>query len=800
VKQAKPLSSSLFRNMAAVFWILCLGLGLAWVWGDLKHLNEDMLTAEKNFTEARMNEVRMLITNLTQNIEYQIDSAGADQEAMLRDRVDQAAALAQRIYGENKDRLSDEDLVATIRESMRPLRFDGEQGYYFVLTLDGTRILQPHHPETEGRNMLEMQDPEGRFVVRDIIALALESGEGAYSYLWTKPGLPGEDHAKTSYVKLFEPLGLVIGTGQYFDDFIASEQEAILRRIRRISFGKEGYVFVNTYDGTAVVMRSNKYKPGDNIWDITDPNGYKIFQEELRAASVPEGDFINYTWIEPGTTKPVRKVSFIKGIDRWEWLLGAGVYLDDVEQALAQRRETMKQVIVRAVLQILVAFVVAFLLALFFARRLARKIQAELHAFGDHFQDAVSTHRPIDTSGLAYTEFQGFAGSINEMLEERRNIEEELLKARNLESIGVLAGGIAHDFNNLLTAIMGNISLARDDLPAGNPAEESLVQAEIVSERARDLTQQLLAFAKGGAPVRSLANVGTIIQESAVFSLRGSSVQLELDLPEDLLHAEVDSGQFSQVVGNLALNAGQAMPAGGLFKITARNLHLADDNELSLARGPYIALDFRDSGEGIPEENLGRIFDPYFTTKAGGTGLGLASVYAIIKNHEGMIRVESRRGRGTVFRVWIPARPGNETVVQATNKQSQTFSARVLIMEDDPSVSNICQLMLERLGCQVEATGHGEDALAAYEREMKGDHPFELVVMDLTIRGGMGGKETIGHLLTLDPEAAAVVSSGYSNNPVMANYMEHGFLGVIRKPYKLAELRHVLSQVLPPSE
>ena len=792
VKAPRPLSTSLFRYMMAVFWALSLGMGLAWVISDVRHLNADVNNAEQEYVDRQKDVVRDVINQLAFRINNLIDAMPQKQEAELRDRVDRADALARHLWELNRDRMPREQLIRLVCEALRPLRYDGNSSYYFVIDRNGLVRMNADRADLEGRDVSQQQDVEGRFITRDMVALATGQGEGVYRYLWTKPGLEGAHHAKTSYVRLFEPLGLVIGTGQYDADFRAAQQKEILGRIATMRYGETGYVFVNSYDGTALLIRSDRYRAGDNIWELEDPSGQKVIQAERRAVENPGGDFIEYVWYEPGHEEPVRKISFIQGIDRWQWMIGAGVHLDALDTIFAERRAIMQGVVRRAVLQTLLTFGLALILSTYVARRFAARIRGELDTLGAVFERAVTEHREIDPAGLGYLEFRGFADSMNAMIGERRQIEADLLKARNLESIGVLAGGIAHDFNNLLTAILGNISLARMDLPDGSESEQALAQAESVSQRARDLTQQLLAFAKGGAPIRSLEDLGSIIRESADFSLLGSSVDLQFDLQEDLYPAEVDAGQFSQVVGNLTLNASQAMPGGGRLTIRARNRDLEEGNGLELPAGPYVAIEFRDTGCGIAREHLDRIFDPYFTTKAAGTGLGLSSVYAIVKNHDGVIRVETEPGAGTTFRIWIPARRTGLRPSETQRPEVDALPKRVLLMDDDDAVSTVCCRMLERIGCEVERAENGERALEMYERASEAGRRYDVVIMDLTIRGGMGGQEAIQRLLEFDPAACAVVSSGYSNDPVMSDHRQYGFRAVIRKPYDVAELREVL--------
>ncbi|NVN89301.1 MAG: PAS domain S-box protein [Desulfuromonadales bacterium] len=378
---------------------------------------------------------------------------------------------------------------------------------------------------------------------------------------------------------------------------------------------------------------------------------------------------------------------------------------------------------------------------------------------------------------------------------EKKKMEEELFNARKLESIGILAGGIAHDFNNLLTAILGNISLSKLFVPAGEKVHQKLCEAEKASLRARDLTQQLLTFSRGGAPVKKIASIAGIIKDSVSFSLSGSRVTSRFVIADDLYPVEVDAGQFSQVINNLVVNAEQAMPAGGEIEISCSNVSLGAEQALPLPEGSYVLVCVKDQGEGIPEEVIDRIFDPYFTTKEKGKGLGLATVYSIVKNHDGYITVSSQQGVGTVFTIYLPATVSG--VVEQAGKETETpgGSGKVLVMDDEATIRDVAGEMLDFLGYEAAFARDGTEAVALYRQAAEARQPFLAVIMDLTIPGGMGGKETIKLLRELDDNVKAIVSSGYSNDPIMADYRSFGFSGVITKPYKVAELKKILGEI-----
>jgi len=378
---------------------------------------------------------------------------------------------------------------------------------------------------------------------------------------------------------------------------------------------------------------------------------------------------------------------------------------------------------------------------------------------------------------------------------ERRRLEEEQQRVRQLESIGLLAGGIAHDFNNLLTGILGNVSLAKLYAAQQEEVREILEKAEKACFRARDLTQQLLTFARGGAPVRRLMSLVDLIRESAEFVLRGAAVRAEFAFPPDLWAVEADEGQISQVIQNLVLNARQAMPQGGVVRIACANVVLDSPSPLPLPEGRYVRISVQDQGIGIPQEHLPRIFDPYFTTKQEGHGLGLATALSIVRRHGGHITVESELGKGSRFDIYLPAseKPAPR---REDRREPQRGRGRVLVMDDEEAVREALRAMLERLGYEVAVARDGAEALERYRAARDAGRPFHAVVLDLTVPGGMGGKEAAQELLRLDPEVRMVVSSGYSNDPVLAEHARYGFRSVLAKPYRLEDLARVMQEVL----
>jgi len=377
-----------------------------------------------------------------------------------------------------------------------------------------------------------------------------------------------------------------------------------------------------------------------------------------------------------------------------------------------------------------------------------------------------------------------------------KRMEEEVLRIEKLEALGVLAGGIAHDFNNVLTPIMANISIAKHYGNLDDDIAEMLTDAEKASLHAKSLTQQLLTFSKGGGLAKKSASISKLLEDASKFALSGSNVRYECSIPEPLWPVEMDEGQITQVIHNMIINADQAMPGGGTVEIRAENVATGPEDSLPLKKGKYVKISIADQGVGIPEKHLPKIFDPFYTTKEKGSGLGLSTSFTIVDRHDGTIQVESDTGVGTTFHIYLPASEKDLSIEQQEWKRTKTGQGRVLLVDDQEAVRKAAGRILERLGYDVEFARDGPEGIRVYEGAMKRKQPFNLVILDLTIPGGMGGRETIQALKKMDPGASVIVSSGYSDDPIMSDYREYGVSGVVAKPYRIDDLAEAIHMVL----
>ena len=378
----------------------------------------------------------------------------------------------------------------------------------------------------------------------------------------------------------------------------------------------------------------------------------------------------------------------------------------------------------------------------------------------------------------------------------RKKMEEEMIKSQKLESIGVLAGGIAHDFNNFLTVILNGIVYLEETCDGDEVSRTVLEDMKNVVEKATSVSSELLTFSRGGAPVKEVTSIATLIEKNIELFLSGSNVKADIAIDTELWSAEADAGKIVQALSNTVLNAVHAMPDGGTLKVKASNKIINDSSDLPLARGKYIRISILDHGSGIENEDQTRIFDPYYTTKSKALGMGLTTAYSIIKHHEGLIEVNSEAGKGTEVIIYLPAYDVEIPLEKVGAEFAMSEGLKLLFMDDETRLREIVSKLLRLSGYKVAEAADGSEAIKQFEEAMNSGEPFDAVVLDLTIPGGMGGKETIEKLLELDSSVKAIVASGYSNDPVLANFRAYGFSGSLQKPYMVEDLIDKLNEIL----
>ena len=433
-------------------------------------------------------------------------------------------------------------------------------------------------------------------------------------------------------------------------------------------------------------------------------------------------------------------------------------------------------------------------------------------SFETNYRQVMAEQVPVsfeaaDEEGKTWTEVHAYPSGDGVSvffrdITERKRSEGERLTTSKLESLGTLAGGIAHDLNNILTVISGNIGLAQIEAPSDCGSLLSfLSKAGQAAQHAAHLSSQLLTFSKGGAPLKKVISVSQLIEEAAEFSLYGSNLRADLDLANDLWKAEVDAGQIEQVMNALMLNAREAMPHGGTVRINARNLELGENNAVHLPPGRYLKIIVSDAGPGVPEELMTKIFDPYFTTKPAASGLGLAISYSVVKKHGGLLCLESSSPEGATFAFYLRASEGRHRAREqkAPRAPFRFNHQRVLVMDDEAAIRELTSQLLGTLGYEVTAVPDGLEAIRTYERALRRGEHFQAVILDATVRGGLGGVATIERLRGMDPQVNAIICSGYSDEAALSEFLAYGFRGALPKPFTRSELADALQRTLEPA-
>ena len=399
---------------------------------------------------------------------------------------------------------------------------------------------------------------------------------------------------------------------------------------------------------------------------------------------------------------------------------------------------------------------------------------------------------PIKNKEGHITHFLG----VKEDITERKKMAHQLQQIQKIEAIGTLAGGIAHDFNNMLGIIAGNVSYVLNILKNEDDITESLLDVQESVKQGANLTRQLITFAKGGAPIKKVIELNALIKDTAKLVLRGSNAICKFNLDENLWRIEADEGQLNKALTNLIINSDQAMPEGGTIQIDTENKHIDDVNSFLFPLGPYVSIKITDQGIGIPEKHLSKIFDPFFSTKQKGSGLGLSTTFSIIKKHNGHIWAESTIGTGTTFTIYLPVTDKTLSQPERPDKIDHKGQGKILVMDDQEDILKMAQRILSGMGYETVFAKDGAQAIEIYRKAYQSSNKFDLVVLDLTIPGGMGGVKTIPELLKINPNANVVVSSGYSNDPVISDYQAYGFCSVLEKPYSIDQVAALLNKIL----
>ncbi|MCF8093676.1 MAG: cache domain-containing protein, partial [Desulfotignum sp.] len=808
---------SKFRNKMLLIVFFSMGLwSVIWIhaeYSDFKaksaRLRAEYMAAQKQMLQSQVDQVFTYINTMRSQAEAELKSA-------LKNQVNQAHQIAENIFEQNIGHRTLPQIEKMITDALRPVRFNEDRGYYFAVSMDGVEQLYPVRPEFEGKNVLDLTDAKGNLVIQDEIDRIKESGQGFVKSYWTKPAAdPAIQFPKISFVKQFEPLNWYLGTGEYLDEFEVRFKEKVLNRIVDLRFEPEGYFFGSTYQGDPLFSNGKITMDTGTIWDLTDPKGVKIIQEQIRAAKQPEGGFVAYEWRKLTSREPVPKISYVRGIDEWGWVIGAGVYVDTIESIISENRKQLNAGLKKRLIRSLVLLSGLLCLIYFFSTRISRQIGASISAFSTFTKQAETRSVPVNLDGIQLHEFKEIAVCINNMLKERekaqtarkkaeekqKELQGQLLQMQKLESIGSLAGGIAHDFNNILFPVIGISELLLNDLAPGSPEYENVREILKAGKRGSDLVNQILTFSRRTEQEKMPVRVQQVLKEALKLtrSTISSDISITLDIQDDCSPVLANPSRVHQIAMNLITNAGHAVESNsGCINITLKQVQLTDHAlpGSDLPPGPYVLLSVHDTGSGISPRIMDKIFDPYFTTKEqgkGSGGLGLSVVHGIVRAHKGDIVVHSRPGEGTTFDVYLPvieesmpAEPAEEPA------QIPTGNEHVMLVDDDTAILQIEAQILERLGYQTTLFADSTEAVAAFQAD---PDRFDLVITDMAMPR-MTGARLAGEIIAIRPDIPIIMCTGFSERINETTARDIGIKHLLMKPVVMSDLARAVRKAL----
>lgn len=673
-----------------MFFVCLLGITVTacfWIMSDIRQNRNQVAYETEREIQFQKQILKEQVSEVIQYIEYMKSRTENQLKASIQQQIFEAHKIAETLYLHNQGTLTDEQIQSLIRETLRAVRFNDGRGYYFITSLEGVEILFADRPQLEGKNLWDMQDINGKFVIRDMIQLVRERQEGFYEYHWTQPG-KGEERSnrKIAFIKLFEPYHWFIGTGDYLTDVESEIQAEVIHRIEHIKFSDTGYVFAGTLDGLSL---SGPAK-GKNMIDIKDINGVAIVQELIARANTG-GGFVEYKLPAFEGYVAHQKISYSVAVPEWGWYIGAGLNKEPFEAHALEKKKELKKRIQKNI-QYILFFFAALLAAVCLAFSIiSRRIRSAFQAFELFFQTAVTEKKKIDTNRLHFTEFQTLSASANEMIEKINASEQQirdnqalLIQAEKMSSLGGLAAGMAHEINNPLGIIMGAVQNAQRRLDPAmvknreTAAESGLDFEKIVhylekrsillylnsiktaSERAAEIVKKMLGFSRKSESTKSLCLLSSLLDNAVEMAGSDYDLKKRYDFKAIRIIREYapdlslfcNGSEITQVVLNMLKNAAQAMGDRDGFKDTPPEIIIRSTDQ-----GESCLLEIIDNGPGMDNAHKEKIFDPFFTTKAPGqgTGLGLSVSYFIItRNHNGRIEVESELGRGTKFIIRLP--------------------------------------------------------------------------------------------------------------------------------------------------
>ncbi|MCK5100307.1 MAG: cache domain-containing protein [Desulfobacteraceae bacterium] len=808
------IQAKFLRNMVLIALASIVLWSLLWMQGEYSDFKAESKRLRLEYIESQKVIIKREVLNRVNLIKLRKAQAEDRLKQAIKDRVYTAHQIASNIYQKNIGSKTPDEIGQIIKEALRPIRFDNGQGYYFAGSMNGIDVLYPVKPEVEGKNLIDLQDAKGNFVMQDEIEIINKSNEGFVTHYWPKPGNnPDKSFPKISFVKYFKPLNWYLGTGSYLDEAKHYIQHELLTRLAEHRFGIDGYFFGSTYKGDSLFSNGKVTLGQGNLWDLTDPDGVKIIQAQRKAVENKDGGFIYYSWHKLNTSPPSPKISFVIGLPDWEWMLGAGFYTDFINKAMAEKKAAMESHFKKQVIRSIFILTVLLALIWFWSKRILKQIQKSIDIFSSFLKKASTDSITIDPDQLELQEFREIAILTNEMLTNRlqaektkKELEEKLQQAQKMEAIGSLAGGIAHDFNNVLFSIIGFTELTIADMPKDDQNQSNLDQVLVAANRAKEMVQQILAFSRQTKTEKKPVKIQSIIKEvvKLLKSSIPSTIEIKVSIDKNCNPVFADPGQIHQIIMNLATNAAHAMKEkGGVMEfILKQQKILLEDLSIypNLHTGTYIKLIVKDTGYGIHSEIIDKIFDPYFTTKkvGEGTGMGLSVVHGIISDHDGEIIVKTKPEKGTAFHIFLPTIEKTTSINQDLEQDITspdpipTGTENILFVDDDAQIAIMTEKILSRLGYHVTLHTDSRKALETFKKD---PDKFDVIITDMTMPK-MTGTELATKLFKIKPDVQIILCSGHSDLIDKQIARSMGIKEYITKPITLKQIAETIRRVL----
>jgi signal transduction histidine kinase/ActR/RegA family two-component response regulator len=770
-------------------------LGSFWIANEFRRFNFQAEILQKDYIETQKALIKREVDRTINYIDYNQAQQSKRIQWAVKHRVEIANKIALELYQQFQGQESDLQIQSRIQEALYPFCMQAGGNSMWIINAMGDYLVNPADPHRQGINIFENSIKTGISLDRQQLELVTQEGEGFFE--------DRGNHGQVLFLKFFRPFNWLIGDTASIQETEAQLKQEVLGRIAEIRFGTEGYIFVNQYDGKALITNGQIVRQDTSLWELTDPDGIKVIQAERRVAENPEGGFIYYKWRKLTSDQIAPKVSFVRGCPKWQWIVGAGTYLDEIDVVLASHKADLAREVRKQITKILAILAVLLVIALISARNFSATIRKSFDTFQSFFQKNMEEAQTIDSDALHFTEFVTLAESANRMIitrqkieADKRDLEKELNRSRKMEALGLLAGGVAHDLNNILSGIVSYPEYLLMDLPADSKLRKPIETIHKSGLRAAAVVDDLITLARGVASHKRVLHLNKVIEDylqSADFNkLKGKhpSIQIDAQLSSELLNIKGSPIHLQKTIMNLITNAFEAIGEAGKVWIKTANCYV--DQPMrgyeKVTIGEYVKLSVQDNGPGIAAEDLERIFEPFYTKKRmgrSGTGLGLSVVWNTVQDHEGYIDLYSD-AHGSRFDLYFPITRENcedDPVIQIPMAAFVGHGEKILVVDDEETQREVACSLLNKLGYMATAADSGEKAVDYLKH-----NPVDLIILDMIMEPGMNGRETYEKILKLHPHQKAIIASGYTLTEEVRRTQELGAGKYIKKPYTLEQL------------